>query len=303
MPTATFKAAKPHISVRSATPETAGARTPTALLGIRSMRQQTLTEVESDGEQCPTCGRTGFKSEQGVRQHHTKAHGERLGYETLFCDHCGGSYESRKDRSHNSRFCDEDCMYAYRTGEQHHNYNSVTKPCSQCGDNITKNESHIGEIGPFCDHECYGEWLSENNSGSDHWQYEKEETECEWCGSELWRKPHQFDGRDHFCDYDCLTNAKRENSTPRSLVDAVRRHLSEESWSAVAREHREKHNGQCDWCGEYSDGRNHDVHHIVPVAYGGTNDDALLMGLCRECHMKAERYTKTIPEIEAVLTE
>ena len=32
-----------------------------------------------------------------------------------------------------------------------------------------------------------------------------------------------------------------------------------------------------------------EVHHVLPVSMGGTNDDSNLMSLCRSCHNKAHR--------------
>jgi len=33
-------------------------------------------------------------------------------------------------------------------------------------------------------------------------------------------------------------------------------------------------------------GRTQEIHHIVPLAAGGTNDESNLMSLCRSCHAK-----------------
>jgi 5-methylcytosine-specific restriction protein A len=37
----------------------------------------------------------------------------------------------------------------------------------------------------------------------------------------------------------------------------------------------------CRWCGRPAE----DVDHIVPLARGGTNDEANLQSLCRRCHV------------------
>lgn len=53
---------------KSAFPEKAGARTPTALLETKSMRQSTLTEYSASAT-CPTCGE-GFDTPRAMKAHH-----------------------------------------------------------------------------------------------------------------------------------------------------------------------------------------------------------------------------------------
>ena len=49
---------------------------------------------------------------------------------------------------------------------------------------------------------------------------------------------------------------------------------------------RDEHGTTCMGCGteEWTE-----IHHVVPLAAGGTNDHENLVALCHECHMAAHR--------------
>ena len=88
----------------------------------------------------------------------------------------------------------------------------------------------------------------------------------------------------------------------KSIYDAVKRQLArEESWESVRTRVRESQDHQCAMCGEKPRDRGLDVHHIVPILVGGTNDDELLMGLCKSCHRRSEWYTRSL--LEPVLVD
>ena len=58
------------------------------------------------------------------------------------------------------------------------------------------------------------------------------------------------------------------------------------SWKKARDRHAAKY-PYCEQC--YREGRitmMDEVHHIVPVSRGGTNEDSNLMSLCRSCHNK-----------------
>lgn len=267
------------------------------------MKQLTLTEVEPDGEQCPTCGEL-FDSEYGVAAHHWQAHDVKLGVVEYECDHCGERNEKPRSDLYETNFCDDECMYAYQQGENHPTYNSETRSCSNCGSDVTRCVAHFGEY-PMCSRECYSEWLSEVRSGPGSPLWERERVECEYCGVDIWRKPCQLDGRTHCCSKECRVAWVKSKSSPASLVTAVRRSLSSLAWGTVADSYREQHETDCEMCGEETTagGQATDLHHIIPVDAGGCNTDDLLMPLCRSCHRKAEAYTRDIPEVESVLIE
>lgn len=53
------------------------------------------------------------------------------------------------------------------------------------------------------------------------------------------------------------------------------------------REIIEKYGAVCQCCGaEHEDGKRLELHHIVPVSYGGKNNKSNLVICCRKCHQK-----------------
>lgn len=80
----------------------------------------------------------------------------------------------------------------------------------------------------------------------------------------------------------------------KSISDAVRKCIGDESWYATVSEIREMDGWTCRKCGRETDDRKLDGHHIVPIISGGCNADPLLMTLCVKCHRTIESYTRTI---------
>lgn len=83
----------------------------------------------------------------------------------------------------------------------------------------------------------------------------------------------------------------------KHLIDALRKQLRP-SWWTVRDDERA---GECYMCGA-SDCKL-DVHHIVPISAGGTNESWNLMTLCESCHRTAEAYTRQFDAFDPVLTE
>lgn len=83
----------------------------------------------------------------------------------------------------------------------------------------------------------------------------------------------------------------------KHLVDALRKQLRPSWWTVRDDERTE----ECYNCGT-SDCKL-DVHHIVPISAGGTNESWNLMTLCESCHRTAEVYTRQFDAFRPVLTE
>lgn len=84
--------------------------------------------------------------------------------------------------------------------------------CEICGD--TFRYQPAGSKGRFCSNDCYGTWLSENNTGENNptWK-EKVVVECAACGKDLKRRPCRIEeGKDHFCDQICHGKWLTENN-------------------------------------------------------------------------------------------
>jgi 5-methylcytosine-specific restriction endonuclease McrA len=110
-----------------------------------------------------------------MKGHHSRTHGESLERGVkVSCSSCGKEirrypFEVEDDKHY---YCSDECESDHRakffTGEDSPAYKGakVTKDCPNCG---TENSRYKGSIdGGFCNRECYGEWLSENNSGENH---------------------------------------------------------------------------------------------------------------------------------------
>lgn len=148
----------------------------------------------------------------------------------------------------------------------------------------------------YCSKEC-------KNKGHRSGQW----VNCSWCGSEVYKQEclleemGQYSIDHHFCDKECESEFKKANWVLEGHpnweggsygVNAVRKGLSKNSWRDTARKARERDNHTCQMCGGNEAVRAHDVHHIIPVVSGGTNENWNLITLCIPCHRKAEEFTK-----------
>lgn len=92
----------------------------------------------------------------------------------------------------------------------------------------------------------------------------------------------------------------------KSIYDSVKKQLPGPSWKDCGEDARESADYTCEMCGTEQENLHRilDVHHIVPVLSGGTNDEWNRIALCASCHHKAEWYgRKNIPELDPLLIE
>jgi len=206
------------------------------------------------------------------------------------CEECGDEFARI-----NQHYAMSDCGGDHSSKKEY--------KCSNCGD-VFEDYPTRREINSrknfFCSVEC-----------KDSFEREGETVECSWCGSECYRPPAQLNAmgdyeiNNHFCDKECERNYKRTNwvraghpswQGGKSGINAVRHMLSDVSWQETAREARELDKHTCQMCGEFGEERSLDVHHLIPVATGGTNERWNLITLCMSCHRKVERYTEKFTE-------
>lgn len=262
-----------YMSVRSASPERAGAGTPTsASWSTRSMRQETLSEYSTAGEPCPSCDRT-FETVRAMKIHYKQAHGESLAGVEVECSYCGDSkivkaYQAEERDRH---FChDKNCKGKWQTenltGDRNPNWNGgdVEVVCEGCDDTFTTKPS-LADDARFCSYDCQGAWRTRNWVGSQN---------PNWRGGER-------------------------------LTIQLRQSVGPASWEHARGRARADAGNECEMCGLSGDDhfRSLDVHHIVPVRAGGCNAQELLMVLCPTCHKKVEQYTMAIPGVERVMVE
>lgn len=169
----------------------------------------TIDEFQvQDGYECPTCGKV-LNTSLGLKQHHTKVHGESL-VETTECRRCGNKFKERPSSAR--KFCSRECQMERRQEEglpararqveltckgcgksfstarsnaeagkkycskkcYDNDRNGETLSCEVCGDDFYAYDTYADKA-RFCSQGCYGEWLSENRSGEDSWNWKGED--------------------------------------------------------------------------------------------------------------------------------
>lgn len=91
----------------------------------------------------------------------------------------------------------------------------VEVTCDWCGERTRQPQSQVNDSErDFCNLECHGEWLSENEVGEDSRSYKSVAVECAWCGTEK-RVPPSRDRENehHYCDRECWRQWRSENIT------------------------------------------------------------------------------------------
>ena len=80
------------------------------------------------------------------------------------------------------------------------------------------------------------------------------------------------------------------------------REISAGAWAKLRREALERDGWRCQGqdCGKA--GRL-EVHHVVPLEHGGTNDLGNLITLCVDCHLAAHRELKPMDAWDAAVME
>jgi endogenous inhibitor of DNA gyrase (YacG/DUF329 family) len=293
-------------------PQKAGAVTPTALLGFKSMTDYHTDDDSSDAE-CPTCGET-FPTDVGMKRHHTQVHGERLTAVTVSCAWCGADIERiPANLSDERNFCDRECngawMSANNTGKDHPSWDGgkVTVSCTNCGETIERTPGHLGsgERGHFCCRECYGEWMSKNLTGKDNPTWvEKLELTCDYCGAEFERYECDMVGEMTFCQGQCQKDwiSENVNGKDHPLFQGGSHPYGPGFTDAKKEQVRERQDRVCAGCGEpESDQRRRlAVHHIQKAREipdeAERNDTSNLVALCDSCHMGWEQMTPLRPQ-------
>jgi len=269
---------------------------------------------DGDGKEfsCPSCDRS-FDTESGMKIHHNSTHGESIAGRVVECECCGSNFRKATDqaKAYDEHYCSDECqrerLSERYSGESNPNYSErVERPCSYCGDTISRAPSHMESDLVFCDMEnCKARYWSEHFSGKDALNYKGGEVSCSWCGESLDRDMNQIERSDHFfCgDSDCKAKwqSKHVNGEdhPRWMggYDGYYGpNRPEERLEAIIRDQ-----SRCQVCGATPMELDSTLvaHHIQPMRkfkaeYSGTevferaNRLGNLITLCRGCHMTWE---------------
>lgn len=181
--------------------------------------EQASSNTEDSGVTCPTCGNT-FDSEQGMKSHHTQAHGESLAKIERVCEECGEKYQTESGYADQSRFCSRECWNSWQkgrskpslSGENNPSWKGgkVTLECEWCDDSY-KIDPHAADESRFCSQECHGAWQKANLTGEKHHNWKGKVTiECDECNDEFDVTPSKGEER-RFCSQDCWNTWRSKN--------------------------------------------------------------------------------------------
>jgi hypothetical protein len=242
---------------------------------------------------CPTC-RKSLSTEQGMRQHHTKVHGEPL--PNRECEGCDVAFYDPKARK---SYC-EDCNP--NAGKHNGNWKDAreTTDCERCGDQFEYYPSD--KKGVYCS-ECVEE--SDEFLG-DHYaevhDIEPETRTCEYCDEEFDILPCFLRlGGGRFCSAGCRNSWLSDQWGDGEAV-------YNGNWRPVRRAALERDGHQCQNCGDGPEeiGREPDVHHLKPVREFDDPQDAHELSnvvcLCPQCHAFVEHGTIPTSEVRPEAT-
>lgn len=163
----------------------------------------------ADNMVCPWDGCDYESSEQGVKQHHKMTHGVSIAGIEIECENCGEAYRERKCEydKRDEHYCSEHCMGVANRVKR------VSKPCTNCGNEITRAEAQFRFENQFCSKECSLEHT--------HGEYsENVEYECDFCGEITKVRGSNIDKYDnHFCSNECFGKHRTETHTKTLCCD------------------------------------------------------------------------------------
>lgn len=131
------------------------------------------------------------------------------------CAQCDKELDRYKCQLKNkNNFCDNVCRGKWQsenmTGDNSHFWKGgkIEVKCSQCGKDLERSKNHTerNKKGHFCDHRCYGKWVSENLIGSDsnRWNGGPSKINCDFCGKLFERGVAQSKASENnFCNKKC----------------------------------------------------------------------------------------------------
>lgn len=242
-----------------------------------------------------------LQTRQGMRQHHTKVHGEPLPNRT--CVDCGSDFYQAKAQR---KFC-YDCNHNAGTNNGNWKDAKETAECRLCGGTFEFYPSDAkGVYCPSCVEE------SDEFLGDASWEVndiERVDRDCEQCGKEFEILQSDLDyheSQNHavgrFCSRECHSEWMSHEwigeahpawrGGPKTYAG---------KWWNVRKQALERDGYECQICGsdESELGQSPDVHHITPIRKFEHSEEAhyldKVISLCRKCHINVEYGHLEIP--------
>lgn len=237
---------------------------------------------------CPHCDRA-FETEQGLRIHHTKAHGDPLPNRT--CKGCNVDFYDPESRR---SYCD-DC--GPNSGTNNGNWNGAKEEttCHRCGSNFEFYPSN--KKGVYCP-DCV-DTADEFLGDAFRPKGQRVSTECKFCEMQMVVLQSRIEnGNSRFCSRQCLAKWLSENVVGEShhqYREGETKYRG--AWWRIRRKALSRDEHRCQNCGVEKEeiGREPDVHHLKPVRAFDEPQDAHelsnMISLCRSCHRLAESGT------------
>jgi hypothetical protein len=164
--------------------------------------------------ECPTCG-DEFSSEQYMKVHYARVHGESIAGKSVECHNCGKTFRKKPNEIEENEhdYCSRDCWSVGHSQSMSDDSNPrwdggcVNKQCDNCGEHIDVSRNRYKQKeNHFCDRDCYGEWKAEKFTGQENHQWEggKVKVNCENCGESKEVTPARLERSNRFfCDKSC----------------------------------------------------------------------------------------------------
>lgn len=237
---------------------------------------------------------------------------KKWGSEQRICVGCG--IEFIVNKSSPRKYCNQDCYHsrkAYHVSCKSCNgifsaKDSKTKYCPQCLMRICEQCGKEFQLSAaemegteynvprkYCSSRCY----HDSTKGKPAWNKgDLVELNCSVCGIkfEVWPSRSSVAT---YCSKECDNYAKslvtgEDHPLWKGGRDEYGYFLSKNPGSFYRNrvEVLERDDNTCQYCGYQGPSNYMDVHHIIPVRYGGSSKLSNLITLCRKCHNNADRH-------------
>ena len=168
--------------------------------------------------------------------------------------------------------------------------------CAECGKVVYKSPARLKRNKyQFCSYGCY--WAHRRK------RPKKAVDVCSYCHKEFYNKIGHWRAKKAkygpFCSHKCYGKWRTENlfgKNSPNWLGGVSGPRGMRAWKKARKDAFERDGYQCAQCRKESDGRNLDVHHIVPVDFFNDPLEAHvfknLVTMCRKCHAAEHKLTE-----------